>query len=211
MGKDDMTGRSTNIGVGRRKLGSMPAVDPGLAEPHLLEDVTSQIPAPTTNPYHHARETPVIVEDAAIAKFLAGENGKLVPATEVERRFGLRKGYLGIALRRRYGTTAALKEALQGSLMESGLVMVEHAMMHVEEMTPAQAILGAKIATDAALSIEKSRREAPKVIDFGQLAALGEGIMRLNAFVSGEAMATESTGLEIRSNGEDAISRYVED
>lgn len=210
-----------NIGAGRRAIRSATeggSVDPGLAEPYYREgegedNVTSHgrrpIPMKTVNTDgravgipHAGREVPPVVEDHALAIFLGGTKS----AAEVERSLGLRTGYLGIALRRRYGDVNTLKRALQGSLLESSLVMVEHAMLNVTEMSPAQAMLGAKIAVDASNTLEKSMREAPKTIDFSQLSELGEGLSRIQAYITGAGGAVGSEGLEIRSN-EDEITR----
>ena len=216
MGKDDFTGRS-NIGTGRRQIAKVigsSLVDPGLADVWDRDNVTSQpiLPPPVkmvkvVEPNGDVverpdarRETPVVVEDAAIAEFLKVP----VPASVVEQKYGLRRGYLGVALRRRYGDVATLKRALQGTLLESALVLVEHAMLNVEDMTPAQAMLGAKIATDASVTIEKSIREAPRTIDFGQLADLGEGLSRIHAFITGGGV--EGGGLVLTSD-EDEITR----
>ena len=214
MGKQDFTGR-VNISAGRSRRVLPQTVDIGEAEPWEpgQSSVTSQsevIPAMrpiamvTTRDGEQRpdarRETPVVVDEAAIGEFLK----KPVPASVVEAKYGLRAGYLGRALRRRYGDVGTLKRALQGSLLESSLVLVEHAMLNVEEMTPAQAILGAKIAVDASVTLEKSMREAPKTIDFGQLAELGEGLGRIQAFITGSG---EGLGnLEITSEDE-RISR----
>lgn len=208
-----MRGSGANIGTGRRRLTAIVGdrvVDPGLATPEGggLSVVTSQgfregrtvMREDGVATEHANRETPLVVEDAAIAEFFQKQR----TAAEVERAYNLRAGYLGVALRRRYRDVASLKRALQGSLLESALVLTEHAVLHVEELTPAQAILGAKIATDAATTVEKSIREAPKTIDFGQLAELGLGLARLNAFVTGEG-DPDATGLEITSD--DVISR----
>ena len=205
MGRDDFTGR-VNIGAGRTKRVLPTTVDVGAAEPW---DVTSQVPMKpipmvTTRDGElrpdARRETPVVLEEAAIGDFLKTP----VAASVIEARYGLRRGYLGQALRRRYGDVGTLKRALQGSLLESSLVLVEHAMLNVEEMTPAQAMLGAKIAIDASVTLEKSMREAPKTIDFGQLAELGEGLGRIQAFITGSG---EGLGnLEITSEDE-RISR----
>ena len=198
-----MRGGGANIGTGRRKLAAIigdRVVDPGLATPEMSH-VTSHGMVPVKHPEHASRETPVVVEDAAIAEFFQ----KPQSAAEVERRFGLRRGYLGQALRRRYHDVASLKRALQGSLLESSLVLVEHAMLNIEEMTPAQAMLGAKIAVDASVTIERSIREAPKTIDFGQLAEIGVGLARLQAYVTGDTTGATGgiTGLEIRSDDEE--------
>ena len=202
-----------NIGTGRRKIVAVTggrSVDPGLATPwehgkdsgdtgvKMVEKYVGgelvKVPASSS------RETPVVVEDAAIGEFLKNP----VPASVIEEKYGLRRGYLGVALRRRYGDVSTLKRALQGSLLEAGLVMVEHAMLNVEEMTPAQAMLGAKIATDAAVQIEKSIREAPRTIDFGQLGELGEGLARIQAFITG---SEEGLGhMEITSE-DDIVTR----
>ena len=202
-----MTGR-VNIGAGRGRRMLPTSVDAGAAEPWEA-GVTSQIPIKpiamvTTRDGEQRpdarRETPVVVEEAAIGDFLKNP----VAASVIENKYGLRRGYLGQALRRRYGDVGTLKRALQGSLLESSLVLVEHAMLNVEEMTPAQAMLGAKIAIDASVSLEKSMREAPKTIDFGQLAELGEGLGRIQAFITGSG---EGLGnLEITSEDE-RISR----
>lgn len=198
-----------NIGVGRtqvRRVTQGRSVDPGLATPEGggLDVVYGRKEVPMLEYYengelvrrpHGSREVVPVVEDAAINEFFASPTS----AAEVERKYSLRRGYLGAALRRRYGDVTTLKKALQGSLLESALVMAEHAMLGVEEMSARDAIMGAKIATDAAVGLEASIREAPRTIDFGSLAELGEGLARLQAYVTGDGGAPSDGGLSITS------------
>lgn len=149
----------------------------------LSADLEEQIP-------HGNRETPIAVEEAALTKFMEG-GGTL---TAVEQVYGLRKGFLGMALRRRYGDVSMLKKALVGQSLENSLILQEYAIANITELSPAQALLGAKITADTAVAIEKSAREAPKSIDFGALAELGGALAAIEGLLRGDDASEKGEG-----------------
>jgi hypothetical protein len=229
MGEDQMRGQMAGDGAGRlridrRKLqrtlgpgdilaglrGAEPVTNPADVEPgdwkeglkpirtRPSDDGDEQVP-------HGNRETPMVVEEAAIATFMQG--GKTMAS--VEQMFALRKGFLGLALRRRYADIPTLKKALVGQSLENSLILQEYAIAHMDELSPAQALLGSKITADTAVAIEKSEREAPKAIDFGSLSELGAALAAIEGILKGEGGDGErAEGLNLTPSDPNPVTRY---
>jgi hypothetical protein len=110
---------------------------------------------------------PLGIEKEAICDYAAGAS-----IGEIENKYAISRGYVDYALRRRFGSLEAGKKALMGMIMENALACNVHASAHIEELSAPQAIMSGAILVDKVIALERSIVEAPRTIDFGQLAEM---------------------------------------
>lgn len=124
------------------------------------------------------RDIPLETEKAALLAAASGASSVVI-----EERFGLAKGYVDYALKRRYGSKSAAKEALHGLVLENAIACNVHASQNIEEMTGPQAVMAGAILIDKALAIEKSISEERVTIDFSGFASLGATLAAIGEIV----------------------------
>lgn len=122
-----------------------------------------------THPGDKRSTVPVLLEREAIAEVAEGASPSLV-----EVKYGLAKGYVAHALKRRFGSQEAAFAALQGLTLEGAIACNVHALTQVGSMSGPQAVMSGAILIDKALALQKAIQERPKTIDFGQLARMGK-------------------------------------
>lgn len=127
-----------------------------------------------THPDDGRATTPLLLEREAIVEVVGGASPRAV-----EVKYNLAQGYVAHALRRRFGSSEAAMQALQGLTLEVALACNVHALTQIEHMSGPQAVMSGAIATDKALALQKAIQDRPKTIDFGRLAEMGKTLQVL--------------------------------
>lgn len=122
---------------------------------------------------------PLLIEKEAIMEVAAGASPR-----QVEKKYDLHQDYVAHALKRRFGSPEAAKQALRGFVLENALACMAVAAVEIPNMTGPQAVMSGAILIDKSLALEKAIAEAPKTIDFGALADMGKTLKVLREISS---------------------------
>lgn len=98
-------------------------------------------------------------------------------------KWGVHEHYLKEAMKRKYGSLEAMKEALLGLVTENAITSQMIASQKMGELSAGQAVFAGKLLVDTMTNIEKSIASAPKTIDFAQMKRVGDSIKTLRDIV----------------------------
>lgn len=105
--------------------------------------------------------------------------------TAAEDKYGVHRGYLRAAMRRRFGSLEAMKSVLLGLVTENAIAVQMVAAEKIEELSAPQAVFAGKMLVDTMEKIEKSIQSAPRTVNFAQLEKVGDAIKTLRGIVDG--------------------------
>jgi hypothetical protein len=162
-------------------------LDPELLIGTLASDMPEEI-ATLQSPakVHHLRQISDEEQAQMMAEVAAGGS-----TTVVEQRFGVARGYLHTAMKRKFGSVENYKRILQGLVLENAVAVQMIAQEKLPELTAAQAVFAGKLLVDTHEKIEKSIQNTPKTVNFGQLEKVTETLKSLRQIVD---KASETTG-----------------
>lgn len=135
---------------------------------------------PPSGQLHHSQKISVEEQDQMMREVAA--TGSFA---SVESKYGVSQGYLRSAMRRRFGSLEAMKQALVGLVAENAIVVQMIAQEKAGELTAPQAIFAGKLLVDTMEKVEKSIQNTPKTVNFAQLNQVGETLKALRAVVDG--------------------------
>jgi hypothetical protein len=139
---------------------------------------TLQTDRGTANPNHPNRKISLEEQDQMLREVAAtGSMGT------VEAKYGVSRGYLREAMRRRFGSLEAMKSILLGLVTENAIVSQMVASEKMGEMSGPQAVFAGKMLVDTMEKVEKSIQNTPKTVNFAQLHQVGEALKQLRAIV----------------------------
>jgi hypothetical protein len=132
----------------------------------------------TTGTYHPNRVISDEEQDQMLREWAAGGDMKSVMA-----KYGVHGSYLRVAMKKRFGSLEAMKQALLGLVVENAVVSQMIAAEKMSELTGAQAVFAGKLLVDTMNNVEKSIASQPKTINFGELKRVGDSIKNLRDIV----------------------------
>ncbi len=117
---------------------------------------------------------PAVVEDAIVQSVADGST-----YADLAELYQLNQSTVRQVLIRRFGSIEQMRKALEHQCLENAIVLNEHAFQNVRQIAPGQALVGAKIMIDAAISLSKNANDRPATVDFDHLASLGATLERV--------------------------------
>lgn len=153
-------------------------LDPDILEGVLVPDCPSATLQKSANEYHPNRRISDEEQDQMLRE--AAATGSISAA---EDKFGVSRGYLRSAMKRRFGSLEAMKQVLLGLVTENAIVVQSIAQERAHELTAPQAIFAGKLLVDTMEKVEKSIQNTPKTVNFAQLEKVGSTLRELRAVV----------------------------
>lgn len=98
-------------------------------------------------------------------------------------KWDVHESYLKAAMKRKYGSLEAMKQALLGLVTENAITSQIIASQKMGDLSAGQAVFAGKLLVDTMTNIEKSIASAPKTIDFAQMKRVGDSIKTLRDIV----------------------------
>lgn len=148
----------------------------GMADALVREVPSSSLK--TVGEYHPNRIISDEEQDQMLREWAAGGDMKAIMA-----KYGVHGSYLRVAMKKRFGSLEAMKQALLGLVVENAVVSQMIAAEKMSELTGAQAVFAGKLLVDTMNNVEKSIASQPKTINFGELKRVGDSIKNLRDIV----------------------------
>lgn len=150
-----------------------------LLEGVLVQDNPSAtLQKEVSNPPKPGQKISVEEQDSMLRE--AAAHGSI---STVEDKYGVARGYLRSAMKRRFGSLEAMKQVLLGLVTENAITVQMIAAEKAGELTAGQAVFAGKLLVDTMEKIENSIKNTPKTVNFGQLEKVGETIAALRKIV----------------------------
>lgn len=165
MGKEFITRKLRAVASPESLAGSLAPEPPGTFD-------TPDVPT------HHKQQ----VSDATLVQ-AAREWTAGVPVVEVEKRYGLTRGYIREAMKRRFGSKEAMLEALEGLTLENAVACQMIVQETAHEMTAKEAVFAGKLLVETMGNLRAQREAMPKTINFGEFKALGDALKKVREIV----------------------------
>lgn len=153
-------------------------LDPEVLEAALLQDCPSATLQTPAKQHHPNRRISDEEQDRMLQEVAASGS-----VSAVEARYGVSRGYLQQAMKRRFGSLEGMKQVLLGLVTENAIIVQSIAQERAAELTAPQAVFAGKLLVDTMEKVEKSIQNTPKTVNFAQLDAVGKTLKELRAVV----------------------------
>lgn len=110
---------------------------------------------------------------------------------DIAEKYAVTAGFVNAALRKQYVNNTTGREILKGLLLDNAIAVGSKAATQIDELEPMQSMAATKLMTNAFIDLDKHSQSSPAVVDFTELAKMGEQLKGLNDLVTDLPTDTE--------------------
>jgi len=118
--------------------------------------------------------------------------------SELAQKYAISEDYVRESLNRLYVNNEQGREILKSVVLENAIASGMHARSKVGELNAMQATVATGIMTSRFVELDKHTRDVPKVVDFSELAKVGQVLTQLHSEVA--ELMDGSTTIEMESD-----------